>query len=176
MTGRERWDIVGRPAVGAVGAGLLVWLFFLVIGVDVGPVFCVAVALAAVGLYRLVGAVLALQADAEDDAPTGDADPVRPVALLSPLESRLAAGHRSADLYRRRLHPVLAAAVTDRLRLRRGIDVDTEPDRAREELGDELWQWLMTAPSPEPLRAAALNTPGPSHAELDRLVARIEAI
>lgn len=85
--------------------------------------------------------------------------------LLTGLEGRLSWGAADADRFRDRVRPLLVELADDRLRTRRGVDPDTDPEHAREILGEPLWQ-LRTAP---PARS-------PSRAELTALVAALERI
>ncbi len=47
--------------------------------------------------------------------------------------------------YESGVRPVLAELARDRLRRHHGIDMTAEPDRAREVMGDDLWQSLTSA-------------------------------
>ena len=60
--------------------------------------------------------------------------------LLTSLESRLSWGSADPDRFRERVRPELVDLATDLLRTRRGIDLRTQPERARRILGEPLWQ------------------------------------
>ena len=63
------------------------------------------------------------------------------------------------------VRPVLAELAADRLRRHHGIDMETEPERAREVMGDDLWQTLMTDRSQPPTAT-----------DLDRWLSGLEAL
>jgi hypothetical protein len=96
-------------------------------------------------------------------APYGSRD--EGLLLLTSLESRLSWGGTDPDRFRNRVRPELVALAADLLRTRRGIDLRTEPDRARQILGEPLWQLITRTP-----------TRSPSRAELSRLVDALERI
>ena len=50
--------------------------------------------------------------------------------------------------FRRRLQPMLHQLAAARLRDRRGIDFDSQPNAARELLGDAAWRLFTTRPAP----------------------------
>lgn len=63
------------------------------------------------------------------------------------------------------VRPVLADLATDRLRRHHGIDTTAEPERAREVMGEDLWQALMLD-RPQP----------PTTADLDRWLTTLEQL
>ena len=71
----------------------------------------------------------------------------------------------------RRLRPLLRELAAARLR-RRGVQLDHDGDRARELLGDELWEIVRPG---RPMPADRFG-PGLSGSELRRLVERLEAV
>ncbi|HVE99085.1 MAG TPA: hypothetical protein VNA12_07885 [Mycobacteriales bacterium] len=89
---------------------------------------------------------------------------------LARLETALTYASGSAAHFDRTVRPALCALVADRLLRRRGVDLGTSPAAARAIIGEELWQLIQTVP------ARPGDAPGPSPAELDRLVALVEAV
>ncbi|MBA3717860.1 MAG: hypothetical protein H0W87_06510 [Actinobacteria bacterium] len=71
-----------------------------------------------------------------------------------------------------RVGPLLRDIARHRLWTRRGVELDEEPERARELLGEEVWS-LLRAGRPEP---NARYAPGADLAELRRIVERIEKV
>lgn len=64
-------------------------------------------------------------------------------AAVRRWEQNLERAHSDPDLYSRNVLPVLAELTDERLRLRHGITRATDPRRARELLGDQLWAALQ---------------------------------
>ena len=71
--------------------------------------------------------------------------------------------------YERLLQPLLADAARNRLARHHGVNADTEPDRARLIMGDELWRATLG-----PINST--RTRPPTLAQISTLVARIEAL
>lgn len=71
-----------------------------------------------------------------------------------------------------RLRPVLREVAAHRLRLHYGVDLDTEPGRARELLGSEAWA-LVRPDRPPPTDRLA---PGPPLSSLAEVVTELEKI
>lgn len=71
-----------------------------------------------------------------------------------------------------RLGPLVRDIARHKLWTRRGIDLDDQPERARELLGPEVWT-VLRAGRPEP---NARYQPGASIAELRQIVERIEKL
>jgi len=71
-----------------------------------------------------------------------------------------------------RVGPLMRDIARHRLWTRRGVDLDEQPERARELLGEDVWR-LLRSGRPEPdLRYA----PGADVAELRQILARIEKV
>jgi hypothetical protein len=102
--------------------------------------------------------------DALRQRPGGSAEPVlvREVELATYNEFHLHV----------RLRPILHDIATHRLRARYGVDLDTEPARARELVGTRAWELVRPERQPPEDRLAR----GPSIAELARAVDELEAI
>lgn len=91
---------------------------------------------------------------------------------LRRIEAALAVSPASAMQAHHRLRPVLREIAADRLRVRRRIDLDDDPVRAREALGDEAWALLRPDRPPPKDRVS----PGPSMDRIERVVDRLESI
>jgi hypothetical protein len=149
--------------IGGAAGGLL-WLIAFTLGYRAHLDICVAVGLAVGLIWRL--ARLVVPPPVLMSARTSDAEPPDDgLLVLTTLESRLSWGAADPQRFRDRVWPDLVALATDRLRTRRGVDPRTQPEHARQILGEPLWQ-LMTGP---PERS-------PSRAELSRMVAALERI
>ena len=80
-------------------------------------------------------------------------------------EQRLDWSQSDADRFSRNVLPVLAELTDERLRLRHGLTMTSDPRRARELIGEPLWR--------------ALHEPGrrpPKRAELATLVESLERL
>lgn len=84
------------------------------------------------------------------------------VARLARL---LDSGIESPDRFDLRVRPQLIRLADHELRRRHGVDLRSQPERARELLGDSLWQMIRTAPAMPPPRR-----------QLAEWVARLEAL
>jgi hypothetical protein len=71
-----------------------------------------------------------------------------------------------------RVGPLMRDIARHRLWTRRGIDLDEQPERARELVGEDLWA-LLRAGRPEP---NSRYMPGADIAELRRILDRIEKV
>lgn len=91
------------------------------------------------------------------------------VPVLDDWEAAVAGASRSMAEAHGRLRPRLRLLAVDAL-ARRGVDLDTEPVRARQLLGDEAWEWLRPDRPPPRDRQAA----GPPVAHWSRVVDAIE--
>ncbi|HEY7178051.1 MAG TPA: hypothetical protein VH305_02660 [Gaiella sp.] len=95
-----------------------------------------------------------------------------PPRSLAQLENEAAMGIADALDLHFRLRPHLRAIAAGLLEGRRGIDLDREPEAARQLLGDEAWQ-LLRADRPEPRdRHARGFTPE----TLERVVGSLERL
>jgi hypothetical protein len=71
-----------------------------------------------------------------------------------------------------RLRPILREIAAHRLSMRFGVDLDTEPERARELIGVEAWEVVRPERPPPSDRLA----PGPSASHLSKVVEELERI
>lgn len=147
----------------AAAAGSALWALAYVSNFRAAPALCAVVGLAVGLCWRLARQVV----PPPEPLPERMSDEPRDegLLLLTSLESRLSWGGADADRFRSRVRPELVALAADLLRTRRGIDLRTEPDRARLILGEPLWQLITRTP-----------TRSPSRAELSRLVDALERI
>lgn len=98
-------------------------------------------------------------------APDTGLPPVVPFPQVARWERRLSVVNDDPQWYARVVRDRIRTVVADRLRLRHGIRLATEPERARATLGDPLYGFLT-----EPL------THVPDPAELARLLTRMEEL
>jgi hypothetical protein len=73
---------------------------------------------------------------------------------------------------RRRLEPLVRDIATYRLRVRRGIDLERDPDAARQTLGDAAWRLL----EPDDPGRADRRGPGVTASDLREAVERLERV
>lgn len=78
-------------------------------------------------------------------------------AAVRRWEQNLDRAHSEPDLYARNVLPVLAELADERLRLRHGITRASDPRRARELLGDDLWS-ALSGPGRRALKAREVET------------------
>ena len=88
------------------------------------------------------------------------------------LEREVALAQASEFDLHHRLRPVLRDVAAGLLFVRRGIDLDRQPDRAREALGEETFDLVRADREPPWDRTAS----GPALDELRRVVAGLEAL
>jgi hypothetical protein len=89
----------------------------------------------------------------DSSQPSGDA--LR--AAVRRWEQNLDRAHSDPELYARNVLPVLAELADERLRLRHGFTRASDPRRARELLGDDLWS-ALAEPGRRALRARDVET------------------
>jgi hypothetical protein len=78
-------------------------------------------------------------------------------AAVRRWEQNLDRAHSDPDLHARNVLPVLAELADERLRLRHGITRTSDPRRARELLGDDLWS-ALSGPSRRALKPRDVET------------------
>jgi hypothetical protein len=100
--------------------------------------------------------------------PVEDAPPPQ----LAYTERELALGEGSAGYTHTRLLPLLRECAAAQLARRRGVDFAREPARARELLGDDVWDLIRPdRPPPEDRHASGLARAG-----VEYVVERLEAL
>jgi hypothetical protein len=134
-------------------------------------------ALGALGVAAGVRATRAAAVDVHEPALTAElADPLdvlpeRPLELEK-LERDVYLSLGTAFHLHHRLRPLLRDIAATRLRLRRGVDLATQPDRAERLLGEPAWSWLRSDREAPRDRWAH----GPDVAELEAIVDALERI
>jgi hypothetical protein len=93
------------------------------------------------------------EADHDYDYRFGGTDSLR--TAVRRWEQRLDWAQSDADQFSRNVLPVLAELTDERLRLRHGITRASDPQRARELIGEPLWQ-LLNEPRRRPPKARDL--------------------
>ena len=78
-------------------------------------------------------------------------------AAVRRWEQNLDRAHSDPDLHARNVLPVLAELADERLRLRHGITRASDPRRARELLGDDLWS-ALSGPARRALKPRDVET------------------
>lgn len=101
----------------------------------------------------------------------GGARPAIP-ARRRELERVVVMGTTTAGEFHRRLRPVLRDVAAAVLRTGHGVELDDDPARARQLLGDESWD-LLRPDRPAPRHPDA---PGPGQAAVAVVVERIDAL
>jgi len=91
---------------------------------------------------------------------------------LSRLEREVSmAGSAAFDVHFR-LRPVITELATELLSSRRGIDLESDPERAHEALGDDVWEIVR----PERPQPAERHGAGIDEDELGRVVTALERV
>ena len=98
--------------------------------------------------------------------------PPRRTAQLAQLEREVGMGLANAFDLHNRLRPTLRETAAGLLSGRHGIDLETQPDAARAELGEDAWE-IVRPDRPAPVDRAAR---GADPASIDRALAELEAL
>ncbi len=136
MSPRLRAALAAIPAVAGAAAAL---------ALDGHPTAGRA-AVVVTGAYAVIVLLAALRGALRTPArprPLIEGETVRPLAQLTSLQTSVELAQSSAIEYEYRLRRTLRRDASERLRLRRGIDIDGRPDAAREVLGEHAWQMLI---------------------------------
>jgi hypothetical protein len=150
-----------------VGSGLTVAGLLTAGGLRAGLLFCVGVAVSLtllVGLLRLTAVQPSRLETSGAPAPAQK----RPYQDLYFLEHRLSAAAAERTRYERRLRPLFIRLITERLRQQHGVDAVRTPGKARDIVGEDLWELMTGAPAP--------TDAAPSRDQLAAIVARIEEL
>lgn len=158
------WQRVGI----VVGAWLLSWGYFALDDGEVRSPLLLAIILLAGGAVWWGGHAVALFTTATDWTPAyvSAAGAAGHDPRFSRL-SRLLAEATDRVTVSDEIHRILRALTSERLARLHGIDLGTQPDRARQLLGDELFRYVS-----QPARRLRGN----EAAHLSRLISRIEAL
>ena len=174
MTAGRIRDTV-RAVAWALAAAYVLHALAKFLGFRFSPAGLVGLCLLAAAMSRLVRSSreplppLRLPAARPAGAP-----PDRPFERVDRIEDRLSWGGRAAHHFDAGVAPVLLRIAADRIQRRHGVDLARQPEAARHLLGEELWQ-LVVAQQAGRDRASTTRNP-PSPAEMENLVARLEAI
>jgi hypothetical protein len=130
----------------------------------------------AAALASLLGGLRALvprgfEARTPFDAPGRRVPPAEVPADLERIDRLLVLGTANAFDAHHRVRPLLRELATERLHAHHGVDLDRQPERARELLGDDLWG--IVRPDAELGHRAA---PGLPLERVARLVDELEAV
>ena len=164
---RAMWKFVGRGLLLGAAVGI-VFTF-----VDVKFRLNQPVVLA-LGAPIVIGTLIQLVRLGVADTPPPLRTPPPPAAVpeyfmrLRQLERRLEVAADDPADYEWSIRPMLAQLAADRLVYRHGIRYQTQPDRARQIVGEQLWE-IMTPPLQAPIRSV-------DRARLTDLVSQIERI
>jgi predicted exporter len=134
-----------------------------------------ALVVGAMAIAALVGAFRALRPPAWQRSPFDHRSerPEQPLAIdeLARIDRLVVLGSANEYDLHYRLRPLLRELVAERLRSRRGVVFDQDPERARDLLGDELW--AVVRPDRE---VGGRRGPGAGMPALARFVDRLEAL
>ncbi len=166
MTGRPptRLALTAVPAL--IGAAIAVGLRG-----HPGPDRAAVLATGAYLVLVLVAGIRRMLPGHRPPPPPPAGESVRPLAQLTSVETSVALSHSSALEYEHRLQRDLRYAAGERLRLRRGIDLQQRPDEARTVLGERAWQ-MLTQRSAWDDRMA----PAPTLAAIAALIETLEGV
>lgn len=158
---RVRWLVLATLAAAALAGAAVAVL--RMIGYELSFPVAVASILALLALHRLVRgldcrAQVGRSGGVLERAPERD-EPDQLVVAVARWQTRLSAGRAGIRPFAR-TSPLLAELVGERLRLRHGLTLDSDPVRARTLLGERLWAYLAdpAAATPSPRELAALLT------------------
>jgi hypothetical protein len=105
------------------------------------------------------------------DAPPPRAAAPKPPGELDRIDRLLVLGAANAFDAHHRVRPLLRELAVERLHAHHGVELDRDPERARELLGEDLWNVVR----PD-LELGHRNAPGLPLARTARLVERLEAL
>ncbi len=153
--------LAARTVLPSAGIALAAYLLLRLAGRTVPFLLLLAVVLAGFVGRRITRTLvppptLAVPVAEEVDAPAYG-HPDRPFAEARRWEERLHWIANHADQFDRAVRPAIATVVDERLRLRYSVTRAGDPGRAREILGQRLWEFLAERPRPRALTAAELS-------------------
>jgi hypothetical protein len=162
----------GTLALGALGVAVLIVVAWVSPADLRAAIHVVVPILAGLAIRALALEVLEEPATAVGIAMRRRRGPRGQPAELRRIEAGLAVSPASAMQTHHRLRPVLREIAGDRLRVRRRIDLDSDPARARAALGDEAWGLVR----PDRSTPTDRVSPGISLDGIARVVERLESI
>lgn len=128
--------------------GVVLWALPLAVGVGTSLLLMVVIGLAAVAAARAVSATGPLPAEEPGPlAPAMAPVPDRPFAAVSAWQDRLSWGQQDRGRFESGVRPGLVRLAEERLLQRHGITRAAHPERARQLMGERLWN-LATQPAP----------------------------
>jgi hypothetical protein len=153
------WRSVGRGAALGLAIGIAIELIALLGHSETAPVLVLGVPIAVLALLQLVRASIT-----ETPPPDPVTEP-RPTvvrteyfARLRQLERRLDSASTDPYKFEWSIRPMLAQLAAERLDHKHGISFHRESARAREVVGEQLWQIMTTSDTPiQPVNPARLR-------------------
>jgi len=139
------WRSVGKAAALGLAIGGLGLLVARLSDTQAAPVLVIGLPPLALMLLQLVRVSIV-------DLPPPQRAPVPIVPVteyfirLRHLERRLERASKDVTDFDWNLRPLLARLAVERLEHRHGVRIRTEPDKARQIVGEQLWQILTTSP------------------------------
>ena len=164
---RPAWQVLAGTAVIGVAIGLLAVWGRSLLEITAPADLVIAVPTAIVLLAQLIRVTVADLPPAQYDPGAVPGGERVYFSELRRLERRLETASRDGDSYDRNVRPELVQLALDRLRWRHGVIPRANPLRAREILGETLWQLLT-----DPPEGAAPMT----RSRLEAVVSQIERI
>ena len=164
---RPIWQVFAGSAALGVAIGLLAVWGRSLLEITAPAELVIAVPTAIVLLAQLIRVSVADLPPAQYDPGAVPGGERVYFSELRRLERRLDTASRDGDSYDRSVRPELAQLALDRLRWRHGVTPRANPLRAREILGETLWQLLTDPPD---------STAPMTRTRLDDVVAAIERI
>ena len=162
----------GTLALGTLGVAILIVVAWVSPADLPAAIHVVVPILAGLAIRALALDVIEQPASAIRTAVRIRRGPKDQPAELRRIEAALAVSPASAMQTHHRLRPVLREIAADRLRVRRRIDLDGDPVRARAALGDEAWGLVR----PDRSTPTDRVSPGISLDGIARAVERLESI
>jgi hypothetical protein len=139
------WRSVIRGAAVGLGVGIVIELIGLLSHSPPSPVLALGAPVASLALLQLVRAGVA-ETPPPEPIPQSSGTTPEYFVRLRQLERRLDRASTDPSNFEWTLRPMLARLAAERLRYKHGIDVHREPTKAREVVGEQLWQILIVTP------------------------------
>jgi hypothetical protein len=153
------WRSVGRAAALGLGIGLVIELIAVLSHTATAPVLVLGAPVAVLALLQLV------RASITEALPPDPGTEPRPTVVrteyfsrLRQLERRLDSACTDPSKYEWSVRPMLAQLAAERLDHKHGISLHRDSARAREVVGEQLWQIMTTSDTPsQPVSPARLR-------------------
>ncbi|MFL6164140.1 MAG: hypothetical protein ACJ74U_18210 [Jatrophihabitantaceae bacterium] len=139
------WRSVGRGAALGLAIGAALELICLLSHIPSSPVLILGMPVAGLALLQLVRSSIS---ETPPPEPVTQPIVIRPeyFVRLRQLERRLDSASRDPSNFDWVVRPMLAELAADRLKYKHGINFHREPAKAREVVGEQLWQIMITSP------------------------------